>query len=162
MVLGIPPKQYEALSGDKGGDIAAVLLNGLSASPVAFRSPRQLLPARQRSGDPTYASDQWAPYLPLPRKGKFLSRLRTAAVRLDIRHDSMTAFLRCSPPESVDCAALLDAQDWMSPAELNELWLQIRRTARPGARASFFRLRGQGTSAPRQCRPSHPEPLASR
>jgi len=32
---------------------------------------------------------------------------------------------------------LLDAQDWMNDATLTELWRQIRRTARPGARVIF-------------------------
>ena len=32
---------------------------------------------------------------------------------------------------------LLDAQDWMNDAQLNELWLEITRTAAPGARVIF-------------------------
>jgi S-adenosylmethionine-diacylglycerol 3-amino-3-carboxypropyl transferase len=32
---------------------------------------------------------------------------------------------------------LLDAQDWMSDPQLNELWREITRTARPGARVIF-------------------------
>ncbi len=132
--LGIPPKQYQALSGDKGGDIAAVLLERLERLACGF-DLRDNYFAWQAFGR-SYASDQWAPLPPYLEKENF-SRLRTAADRLDIRHDSMTAFLRRSPPESVDCVALLDAQDWMSPAELNDLWLQITRTARPGARVIF-------------------------
>src|SRR5690606_30754628 len=63
--------------------------------------------------------------------------VRSAAARLDVRHESMTEYLRCLPPQSVDCVALLDAQDWMDPRELNDLWLQITRAARPGARVIF-------------------------
>jgi S-adenosylmethionine-diacylglycerol 3-amino-3-carboxypropyl transferase len=59
------------------------------------------------------------------------------ADRLDVRHVSITEYLRCSSPASVDCVALLDAQDWMSAAELNNLWSQITRAARPGARVIF-------------------------
>ena len=32
---------------------------------------------------------------------------------------------------------LLDAQDWMNDADLTDLWTQITRTARPGARVIF-------------------------
>jgi S-adenosylmethionine-diacylglycerol 3-amino-3-carboxypropyl transferase len=32
---------------------------------------------------------------------------------------------------------LLDAQDWMSDAQLAALWREITRTARPGARVIF-------------------------
>jgi S-adenosylmethionine-diacylglycerol 3-amino-3-carboxypropyl transferase len=32
---------------------------------------------------------------------------------------------------------LLDAQDWMTDDQLNALWRQITRTARPGARVLF-------------------------
>ena len=32
---------------------------------------------------------------------------------------------------------LLDAQDWMTDAQLNALWTEITRTAAPGARVIF-------------------------
>jgi S-adenosylmethionine-diacylglycerol 3-amino-3-carboxypropyl transferase len=32
---------------------------------------------------------------------------------------------------------LLDAQDWMNDAQLNELWQEITRAAAPGARVIF-------------------------
>jgi S-adenosylmethionine-diacylglycerol 3-amino-3-carboxypropyl transferase len=32
---------------------------------------------------------------------------------------------------------LLDAQDWMTDAQLTALWTEITRTARPGARVLF-------------------------
>jgi S-adenosylmethionine-diacylglycerol 3-amino-3-carboxypropyl transferase len=32
---------------------------------------------------------------------------------------------------------LLDAQDWMTDAQLDALWTEITRTARPGARVIF-------------------------
>ena len=42
---------------------------------------------------------------------------------------------------------LLDAQDWMSDAELNALWTEITRTARPGARV-IFRTAAEPTLLP--------------
>ena len=41
------------------------------------------------------------------------------------------------PAASVDRFVLLDAQDWMSDAQLNALWTEITRTAAPGARVIF-------------------------
>jgi S-adenosylmethionine-diacylglycerol 3-amino-3-carboxypropyl transferase len=43
---------------------------------------------------------------------------------------------------SLDAYVLLDAQDWMSDEILNELWREIERTARPGARV-IFRTAGE-------------------
>jgi S-adenosylmethionine-diacylglycerol 3-amino-3-carboxypropyl transferase len=50
---------------------------------------------------------------------------------------SFTEVLRDSPAASFSRYILLDAQDWMSDADLNALWTQITRTARPGARVIF-------------------------
>jgi S-adenosylmethionine-diacylglycerol 3-amino-3-carboxypropyl transferase len=49
----------------------------------------------------------------------------------------MTAFLAGQPSGSVDRFVLLDAQDWMTPEQLNDLWTQITRTARPRSRVIF-------------------------
>ena len=49
----------------------------------------------------------------------------------------MTAFLAKSPAATYDRYVLLDAQDWMTPDQLRDLWRQIWRTARPGARVIF-------------------------
>ena len=63
--------------------------------------------------------------------------LRERAGRLSFRQQSMTEFLRESPAASVDAVILLDAQDWMTDADLTDLWTQITRAARPGARVIF-------------------------
>ncbi len=50
---------------------------------------------------------------------------------------SVTEFLQGEPAGSADRYVLLDAQDWMTDAQLNALWREITRTARPGARVIF-------------------------
>ena len=45
------------------------------------------------------------------------------------------------PDGSRDRYVLLDAQDWMTNAQLEALWTEITRTARPGARVIFRRMR---------------------
>ena len=50
---------------------------------------------------------------------------------------SITEYLGDCPDASRDRYVLLDAQDWMTDAQLDALWRQITRTARPGARVIF-------------------------
>jgi S-adenosylmethionine-diacylglycerol 3-amino-3-carboxypropyl transferase len=50
---------------------------------------------------------------------------------------SVTEYLQSCPAGSRDRYVLLDAQDWMTDTQLNDLWYQITRTARPGARVIF-------------------------
>ena len=45
--------------------------------------------------------------------------------------------LAASDAGSFDRYILLDAQDWMDDEQLNTLWSEITRTARPGARVLF-------------------------
>src|SRR5690606_25332971 len=59
------------------------------------------------------------------------------AARISIGNRSITELLASKPAASVDRFVLLDAQDWMSDAQLNALWREITRTARPGARVIF-------------------------
>ena len=42
---------------------------------------------------------------------------------------------------------LLDAQDWMSHVQMAELWAEITRTAKPGARV-IFRTAGEASILP--------------
>ena len=48
---------------------------------------------------------------------------------------------------------LLDAQDWMTDAQLNALWQQITRTAAPGARV-IFRTGGAADILPGRVSPA--------
>jgi S-adenosylmethionine-diacylglycerol 3-amino-3-carboxypropyl transferase len=66
---------------------------------------------------------------------------------------SLTAHLHGARAESIDRFVLLDAQDWMSDAQLNELWTEIGRTARAGARA-IFRTAGETSILPGRLSPA--------
>lgn len=132
--LGIPPQQYHALAADRSGDIVAVLRDRLERLACGFDLSDNYF-AWQAFGR-AYATGANAP-LPPYLESKNFPLLRKMAERLDVRHESVADFLRSSPPASVDCVALLDAQDWMRPKDLNDLWTQITRVARPGARIIF-------------------------
>ncbi len=73
------------------------------------------------------------PYLEL----RHFEIVRDYADRVDVQQISFTAHLARQPNASLDRYVLLDAQDWMSDADLTELWSQITRTAKPGSRVIF-------------------------
>jgi S-adenosylmethionine-diacylglycerol 3-amino-3-carboxypropyl transferase len=132
--LGIPPAQYRALSGDLPGGIAAVLYQRLERLACGFDLKSNYF-AWQAFGR-RYAPGPEASLPPYLQPENFAA-LRERCDRVDFRQTSITALLSDSPAQSFDCYVLLDAQDWMNDADLNALWTQITRTAKPGARVIF-------------------------
>ena len=132
--LGIPPAQYAALAGDHPGGLAEVLRQRARKLACGFPLKDNYF-ARQAFGRDYDIAGQGAlpPYL---EPANFDS-VRARANRVDVRHESMTHFLGNSADASVDGFVLLDAQDWMTPQQLTELWQQITRCAAPGARVIF-------------------------
>jgi S-adenosylmethionine-diacylglycerol 3-amino-3-carboxypropyl transferase len=53
--------------------------------------------------------------------------------RVDVVRRTFTQHLQTCADATLDRYVLLDAQDWMSDAQLNALWRQITRTAAPRA-----------------------------
>lgn len=132
--LGIPPAQFAYLSADAGGDVAGLLRQRLERLACDFPLEDNYFAwqAFNRGYDRTERRA-------IPR---YLSRdafeaLRQNCDRVDACQISMTERLRAMPAESLDGYVLLDAQDWMTPAQMIELWSEISRTARPGARVIF-------------------------
>ncbi|MEO0961956.1 MAG: DUF3419 family protein [Pseudomonadota bacterium] len=60
--------------------------------------------------------------------------MRDRAHRVKVCHRSFTEQLNQEQDATLDAYVLLDAQDWMTDIQLNELWAEITRTAQPGAR----------------------------
>jgi S-adenosylmethionine-diacylglycerol 3-amino-3-carboxypropyl transferase len=132
--LGIPPAQYRALSGDLPGGIAAVLHQRLERLACGFDLKSNYF-AWQAFGR-RYARGPEASLPPYLQAENF-EALRGRCDRVDFRQTSITALLSDSPAQSFDCYVLLDAQDWMNDADLNALWTQMTRSAKPGARVIF-------------------------
>jgi len=132
--LGIPPAQYRKLAADRPGGIAAVLRHRLERLACDFDIKQNYF-AWQAFGRryATHSDDALPPYL----QRRHYAAIRSRAGRVTVRQTSMTDFLRAQPAASVDCVVLLDAQDWMSDADLTALWTEITRAARPGARVIF-------------------------
>ena len=132
--LGIPPAQYKVLAGDHPDGIGAVLHERLQRLACDFKLENNYFAwqAFARHYDPEPGGSV-PPYLEL----RNYDRLRANLDQVDILNVSLTAHLRTLPAASLNRYVLLDAQDWMSDAELNELWAEITRTAEPGARVIF-------------------------
>ncbi|MGY4397597.1 S-adenosylmethionine-diacylglycerol 3-amino-3-carboxypropyl transferase [Sphingomonas sp. UYAg733] len=140
--LGIPPAQYEALAGDE--KMAVVLRERLEKLACDFDIKDNYF-AWQAFGR-GYGRGPMAslpPYLQHDHYDEIVAR----ADRIDVRHTNFTDYLRSRPDGSLDRYILLDAQDWMTDEQLNDLWSEITRTARGGARV-LFRTAGAPTILP--------------
>lgn len=133
--LGIPPQQYDELvRGSAGNAIAPVLRQRLEK--LACHFPLH---------DNHFAWQAFARRYPQPHEGSLPTYLRAENYlairdnvdRVSVHHANFTELLSTKPAASVDRYVLLDAQDWMTDVQLNELWSEIVRTAAPGARIIF-------------------------
>lgn len=130
--LGIPPSQHAALAG--GAEMATVLRDRVERLSCDFSIEDNYF-AWQAFGR-RYPASGRGPLPPYLRRAHF-ETIRARAGRVSVLNRSFTEHLRRCADRSVDRYILLDAQDWMNDAELNALWREITRTARPGARVIF-------------------------
>ncbi len=140
--LGIPPAQYKALAGDSEGGMADVLRQRLERLACGFPLSENYF-AWQAFGRRYSPSGSLPPYLD-PNN---FALVRKYASRVSVHHASFTAHLARTSAQSLDRYVLLDAQDWMDDGELTDLWREITRTARPGARV-IFRTAAEPTILP--------------
>ncbi len=145
--LGIPPAQYEKLAG--GRSMAEVLIERLRKLACDFPLNEnyfawQAFARRYDTGE----TAALPPYL----QREHFSAVKRGAERITPFLGSFTVCLKARPAESLDRYVLLDAQDWMSDDQLNDLWSEITRTARPGARV-IFRTAGEASILPGRVKP---------
>lgn len=132
--LGIPPAQFEELRAAGGGDMAKVLDERLERLACNFDIKDNYF-AWQAFGRRYDAEGGQA--VPRYLKAENYDTLRDRVGNITLKQETFTQHLAGEPDTSIDGFNLLDAQDWMSPAQLTELWTEITRTGRPGARAIF-------------------------
>lgn len=130
--LGIPPAQYEALAG--GREMRLVLRERLERLTCGFPLSENYFAWQAFAR--AYAPDGNGPLPPYLQRENFAA-LQAHAGRVEVLNASFTDYLRDEDEASADRYVLLDAQDWMTDEQLNDLWSQITRTARPGARVIF-------------------------
>ncbi len=159
--LGIPPAQYAALAGSR--DMGSVLRDRVQRLACGFSLSENYF-AWQAFGR-AYAPDASGPLPPYLREGNFPA-VRRGAASVEVLNCSVTDYLAASPAASRDRYVLLDAQDWMTDVQLDALWNEITRTARPGARVIFRTAAGPsllpGRVAPALLDQWHYEAEASR
>ena len=131
--LGIPPAQYAAL-GAGAPHMAAVLRDRVEKLSCEFSIDDNYF-AWQAFGR-SYSDGGSGPLPPYLERAHF-DTIRDRADRVEVLNRSFTEYLKSRPAQSLDRYVLLDAQDWMSDLQLNDLWREITRTARPGARVIF-------------------------
>lgn len=131
--LGIPPAQYAALGSHGARDMAAVLRERVERLACGFSLAENYF-AWQAFGR-RYPREGTArpPYL----RPEHFAAVRARAHRVEVRNSAFTEHLQGRAAGSLDRYVLLDAQDWMTDAQLDALWREITRTARPGARVIF-------------------------
>ncbi|BBD97271.1 DUF3419 domain-containing protein [Sphingobium amiense] len=139
--LGIPPAQFEALAGDARMD--SVLKARLRKLACDFDLTDNYFAVQAFGRSYDGGEGPLPPYLQAANH----DAVRDRAGRVDVRHVNFTDFLGSQPAASCDRYVLLDAQDWMDDDQLNALWAQITRTARPGARV-LFRTAGEPSILP--------------
>jgi len=130
--LGIPPAQYDKLAGD--GAVIDVLRARTRRLVCDFpvRDNYFLWQAFNRG----YQNAPDASLPPYLEPGNF-AQIASRANRIRAENLSLTDHLATRAERSLDAYTLLDAQDWMTDAQLTALWAQITRTARPSARVLF-------------------------
>ncbi len=148
--LGIPPAQYEALASSGDGDMAKVLKQRLERLACGFDLKDNYFAWQAFSrGYAPETDGSSGPAGPLPPylRPEHFQTIRERAGRVSVQNRNFVERLQEEEDGSMDAYVLLDAQDWMTDAQLNELWSEITRTARPGARV-IFRTAAEPTLLP--------------
>ena len=131
--LGIPPAQYDSLA-TAGGNMASVLRDRLGKLACDFPMSENYFAWQAFSR--SYSRSEEGPLPPYLARDHF-DEIRARADRVTVEQASLTDYLSASEAGSFDGFVLLDAQDWMTDAQLNALWSAILHAARPGARIIF-------------------------
>ncbi|MTI42285.1 S-adenosylmethionine-diacylglycerol 3-amino-3-carboxypropyl transferase [Roseibium hamelinense] len=139
--LGIPPAQYEALvSASADRDMSSVLRERLEKLACDFSLQDNYFAWQAfnrgyapRAGESTGEAGPLPPYL----KRQHFEDIKQRASRVRVLNRNFTEHLQTEGDDQLDAFVLLDAQDWMTDVQLNALWSEITRTARPGARVVF-------------------------
>jgi S-adenosylmethionine-diacylglycerol 3-amino-3-carboxypropyl transferase len=148
--LGIPPAQFEAMRRDARGDIVGLVRERVRRLACDFPVADNYFAWQAFGRDYDRQRRQAVPaYL----RTENFAALRARAEGVETCLASMTERLAAAPAASYDAYVLLDAQDWMEAPQINALWREIGRTARPGARV-IFRTAAQGSPLPDMLAPA--------
>jgi S-adenosylmethionine-diacylglycerol 3-amino-3-carboxypropyl transferase len=148
--LGIPPSQYDELVAATNGDAIKVLRERVERLACDFPIQENYF-AWQAFGRGYDVENRAA--IPAYLRQDVYDVIRTRTDRIEVHHASFTEFLRERPAQSMHRYVLLDAQDWMSPSQLANLWAEIDRTADARDARVIFRTAGHDSPLPRKLKP---------
>ncbi|MGA7714101.1 MAG: DUF3419 family protein [Rhizomicrobium sp.] len=137
--LGIPPAQYDELVAGTGGNAIAVLRERVERLACDFPIHDNYF-AWQAFGRGYDLTNREA--VPAYLRRDVYDVIRTRTNNVEVHHASLTDFLLRQSAHSMHRFVLLDAQDWMNPAQLTALWTQIDRTADTRDARVIFRTAG--------------------
>ncbi len=140
--LGIPPAQFDELAGDER--MAEVLRRRLEKLACDFEIKDNYF-AWQAFGR-GYDRREDAPLPPYLQRANW-DAMRERIDRITVERANMVQWIGDRDEGSMDRFVLLDAQDWMNNAQLDELWGRITTASRPGARV-LFRTAAEPTMLP--------------
>jgi S-adenosylmethionine-diacylglycerol 3-amino-3-carboxypropyl transferase len=149
--LGIPPAQYDALVSSGNGNAVSVLRERVERLACDFPI-RDNYFAWQAFGRGYDLESREA--VPDYLKAENYAALKSRVSSVLVHHASLLDFLKDQPAQSLDRFVLLDAQDWMSPAQLTALWTEIDRTAHSRDARVIFRTAGEASPLPQKLAPS--------
>jgi hypothetical protein len=124
--LGIPPAQFEHLAGDER--MAEVLRRRLEKLACDFEVKDNYF-AWQAFGR-GYDRSEGAPLPPYLQRANW-EAMKERIDRLEVVRANMVDWIGAREEASMDRFVLLDAQDWMNNAQLDDLWTKITRASRP-------------------------------
>jgi len=145
--LGIPPAQYDALVASGNGDAISVLRERVERLACDFPI-RDNYFAWQAFGRGYDVEGREA--VPDYLKEENYAALKGRVCSVSVYHASLLDFLKAQPAQSLDRYVLLDAQDWMTSAQLAALWREIDRTAHSRDARVIFRTAGEATPLPQK------------
>lgn len=137
--LGIPPAQYDRLEEGAGGNLSDLLIKRIERLACDFPiadNPFAWQVFARRYGP---ADGKAIPFYLEPR---IHDVIQPRAGRVNLHATPLTDYLATQPAGSIHRFVLLDAQDWMSPADVAALWREIGRTAHPEDARVLFRTAG--------------------
>ena len=145
--LGIPPSQYDELVEASGGNLHGFLRGHVEKLACGFPIENNYFAWQVFARTYDLANRIAVPsYL---RRDSY-EAIRVRVDRVQLHHASIIDFLQQQPAGSIDRFVLLDAQDWMTPTILAELWKQINRTASSTDARVVFRTAGRRPLLPAQ------------
>lgn len=132
--LGIPPSQHQVLHDESDGEIVNLFRDRLRQLVCGFPLQDNYF-AWQAFGRCYDTIKRQA--IPDYLRATNFETLRQNTNRVETHITSLTAYLKTQANNTFNKFVLLDAQDWMPPETITELWREIIRVGQPGSHIIF-------------------------